>query len=188
MKRLQEEVERADAAAEFAIELAGGPARAALGRSRGRVLAVFRRSFYREDAEGRLVCIGPPSIGAGPLNAIARLPEGSWQREGLRPGAPADSDGDVLRVGDRFAFTLGGMRSWRPRPVPEAWSVATLAAGLAALAASARARALREGLAPLVPALAAGDHAGVEDAPFLRAAATAAAALGAWLHASLRDV
>ncbi|MEE9274570.1 MAG: DUF2877 domain-containing protein [bacterium] len=153
---------------------------------RGRVLAVFRRSFYLEgEGEGGgLACLGPPSIGAGPLNAICDLPEGiDWEASGLAAGAPAHGEGECIRVGGRFLFSLEGVEDWRPDPLPAGWDASGLARGLAALAARARREAPAEGLGRMVPALAAGEapEAAGGEAPLLARAAPAAALLMGWL-------
>ena len=50
--------------------VAGRFAREAAARGEGEVCAVFRRSFYARFPGGRYACIGEPSLGRGPLNAL----------------------------------------------------------------------------------------------------------------------
>ncbi len=136
----------------FAIDRIGRAARGcfAPGR-RGSVLAVFRRSFYVELAGGALVCIGPVGMGAGPLNALARLAGGlDWQASGLVAGAAAHVDGRCLRVGFRFEFGFEPAVDWSPtRPAP-GWSRQSLTAGLAKLRRAAGSYDLSQGMARLV--------------------------------------
>jgi len=62
----------------------------------GEVRAVFRRSFYLRVGD-RLACVGDPSIGRGPLNALI---------EGVR--LPA--------IGERLALSTQGAEPWAPPP------------------------------------------------------------------------
>ena len=177
----------------FPVTLLGAGAERTLAPGTGaRVIAVFRRSFYVESAAGGLACLGPPSLGAGPLNAIAALPGGvDWQASGLVPGAPARRDGDALVVGGRFAFSLAGAPAWRPMPPPASWTAAHLERGLDTLAAQAGHVAPADCLGHLIPWLAGRQGAAGEGAfagsPFLRAASAAVAALRAWLESVLGD-
>ncbi|HEX9396619.1 MAG TPA: DUF2877 domain-containing protein [Burkholderiales bacterium] len=50
--------------------VAGRFAREAASRGEGEVCAVFRRSFYARFPGERYACIGEPSLGCGPLNAL----------------------------------------------------------------------------------------------------------------------
>jgi hypothetical protein len=50
--------------------VAGRFAREAAAAGEGEVCAVFRRSFYALFPGGRYACIGEPSLGRGPLNAL----------------------------------------------------------------------------------------------------------------------
>ncbi|MFC1492022.1 DUF2877 domain-containing protein [Nitrospinota bacterium] len=174
----------------FPIVLMGGGARRALGlaaengrETEGRVLAVFRRSFYLE-MKG-LVCIGPPALGAGPLNAVCALPNGiDWGADGLRPGERARRAGASLTVGGRFAFSASGAQVWRPPPPPRERRPETLSRALAALAEEAARRGPAEGFAPLIPDFVGESPGpgGMKTGPFLRAAARGSAALIRWLE------
>ena len=175
----------------FPVTLLGdGAARALAPGLDGRVMAVFRRSFYVENETGGLACLGPPSLGAGPLNAISALPGGvEWEASGLVPGARARRDGDALVVGGRFAFTFAGALAWRPVPPSASWTAKDLERGLDALAARARRVAPADSLGSLIPGLAGRQGAAGEGeftgSPFLRAASTATGALRAWLEWAL---
>lgn len=149
--------------------------RLAPGR-RGRVLAVFRRSFYVEMDDGALACIGPEGMGAGPLNALSNLPAGiDWQASGLAPDTACHVEGDAIVIGERFQFDFDEAVPWRPsRPGP--WSPATLAAGLATLYEYTAAYDLTEGLAALAGPVSDGDN------PVIRAARPSLTALRGWIE------
>ncbi len=177
----------------FPVTLLGAGAERALASGLdGRVMAVFRRSFYVVSEAAGLACLGPPSLGAGPLNVIAALPGGiDWQASGLVAGAWARRGGDALVVGGRFAFPLAGAPAWRPVPPYESWTAADLGRGLDTLAAPARQAAPADCLGSLIPGMAGrkgavgeGDSTG---SPFLRAASAAVMALRAWLESVLGD-
>ena len=144
----------------------------------GRVLAVFERAFYLE-GRGGLICLGPVSLGAGPLNLLCA----NWQPGALAPGMPAWLSGAEIRLASRAIFSLAGAMDWQP-PRPPEWRVVDLRRGLAALARAAARRAPRDGLGRLIPALADGEgRASAEDtaSPLLRRAAAGASALAGWL-------
>ena len=77
-------------------DVVGRAARDALAGGEGEVVAVFRRSFYVR-VGGRYACIGDPSLGRGPLNALV-----SDFREPL--------------MGQRVTVLLEGARLWEPAP------------------------------------------------------------------------
>ena len=175
----------------FPVTLLGDGAMRALAPGlNGRVMAVFRRSFYMESEAGDLACLGPPSLGAGPLNAIAALPGGiEWEASGLVPGDRARRDGDALVVDGRFVFTFFEASTWRPALLPESWTAADLGRGLDALAAQVRQAAPADSLGPLIAGLA-GQNSAADDvefigSPLLRAASAATGALRAWLESAL---
>lgn len=56
--------------AELAADSVGRIAREALTQGEGEVCAVYRRSFYALFPGGRYACVGEPSLGHGPLNAL----------------------------------------------------------------------------------------------------------------------
>jgi Protein of unknown function (DUF2877) len=144
----------------------------------GRVLAVFVRAFYLE-GRGGLICLGPISLGAGPLNLLCA----NWPPGEVAPGMPARLSGAEIRLAGGTVFSLAGAMDWRPRRPPE-WHVAHLRRGLAALARAAARRAPRDGFGCLIPALVDGERrAAVDDtdSPLLRRAAAGASALARWL-------
>ena len=77
-------------------EVVGRAARDALAGGEGEVVAVFRRSFYVR-AGGRYACIGDPSLGRGPLNALV-------------------SDFQEPLIGQRVTVLLETARLWEPTP------------------------------------------------------------------------
>jgi len=79
----------------FRAESAGRFAREAL-QGEGEVCALFRRSFYLRCGE-RYACIGDPSVGNGPLNALV-------------PDLP------LPRLGERLAVSLNDSKTWCPPP------------------------------------------------------------------------
>jgi len=178
----------APASAPLALARIGPCARAALGQGAGRVLAVFRRSFYLDMAGGGLLCVGAPGLGPGPLNALCALPEGwDWAALGLAPGLPARANGAELALAGGWRFVLAGAEHWAPEPLPPpgTWR---LAEGLRRLDGACRAVPPR-GLGRLLPEAAdAGAAVSAEppeplEAAVLAAAAAAAQALGASLAA-----
>jgi Protein of unknown function (DUF2877) len=172
---------------ELPVGCLGPAARDALrtGR-RGRVLAVFRRSFYVALEGGgadaaALVCLGPPTLGAGPLNALCAPPPGGdwpaagwdwpaagwdwpaagwdwpaagwdWPAAGLAPGLPLAVEAGALRVGTRWRFDLSAARTWQPASIAPP-APAGLAAGAALLAAACAEPPRPRGLGRLLPAL-----------------------------------
>jgi hypothetical protein len=144
----------------------------------GKVFAVFERAFYVQ-GRGGLICLGPVSLGAGPLNLLCA----NWPPGGLAPGMPARLWGAEIRLAGGAVFSLAGAMDWRP-PRPSEWHVADVRRGLAALARAAARRAPRDGLGCLIPALADGERRAVAAdtaSPLLRRAAASASALAGWL-------
>jgi hypothetical protein len=152
----------------------------------GTVIAVFARSFYLANRASEIACIGPSGLGRGPLNMLCELPRDlDWRARGLLPGSAAHRNGAILYIDGIGAFSLADAVAWRPRSPRKRWNAATLAGGLAALAASAAAETREDGFVPLVASLARGrlDEAGARatDSPLLRLAAPAIASIGEFL-------
>jgi hypothetical protein len=131
------------------ITRCGPIARACLGAEfGGPVTAVFRNCFYVESGE-RLVCIGNPSLGPGPLNALCDGTDGiDWLANGFPPGTPYRAAAGRLIVGGRFVFCFAEAETWHP-PRP-AFKTAALRRGLARLERIAEGRVPDTGLAPIV--------------------------------------
>jgi hypothetical protein len=177
----------------FPVLQVGEAARRALAPGQvARILAVFSRTIYCDGEDRALICIGPPGIGAGPLNAILPLPDGlNWSALGLCPGVPASADGRTLRVSDHLLFDLTSARPWRPAPLPHPVDGPLLVAGLAALATALAARPRPDGLGPLIAPLAAMSADLPPDLPdasrLVRAAWRGVRPLTDWLGGILRD-
>jgi len=172
----------------FSVQWIGAAAgRALAAGSRGAVHAVFRRSFYLCGEDGGFACLGPPSLGLGPLNALTALPDGiDWRASGLRAGAPFRIAGRRLQVAGRFTFDLAEARHWRPT---HGLVTADFGRSLARLAAAAQTLAPAEGFGVLVPDLALGAcNLALRAAalgPLLRPTLGGVGALAAWLRAAV---
>jgi hypothetical protein len=77
----------------FTASIAGRFARDALALGEGEVCAAFRRSFYLRFPGERYACVGDPSLGRGPLNALI---------DGFRP----------LALGERVSISVESV--WHP--------------------------------------------------------------------------
>jgi hypothetical protein len=149
----------------------------------GKVLAVFRRAFYLE-GRGGLICLGPLSLGAGPLNLLCA----KWRPGEVAPGMLARLSGAEIRLAGGAVFSLSAANDWGP-PQPCDWHVADLRRGLTGLARAAARRAPREGLGRLIPTLADGGRPAAADdtaSPLLRRGAEGASALAEWLARDAR--
>lgn len=141
MRRLQVE-----ALGEFA-------ARALSRRSRGEVIAVFRRSFYVALGDA-ILCVGPPAFADGPLNLLAAL-DALGETSLPDVGTPAQGRSDALLVGD-VTFRVEGLTGWRP-PAPPPPERRAPASGLRRLS-----RLLERRTPPALGALAKPLAAGLE--------------------------
>ena len=182
-----------DRTAAIPVLCAGHVAAEALGAEvRWEVLAVFRRSVYCRGAGGALLCLGPLSLGVGPLNLLCALPDGlCWDAGLLAPGQTGSCDGGRLRLADRWTFRLEGAVVWRPARPPVPVDSAIVAAGLARLAQELSDRPERGGLQPLLPWLARGLFPPSEgwpaSTPLLRLALPGIRALARWVEAGVAD-
>lgn len=110
----------------YAASVVGRYAQQAAAPGEGEVRAVFRRSCYAWFAGGGYACIGDPSLGYGPLNALV-------------------PDFRVPSLGERIALDISGAQLWTPAPLShDAEPV------LQPLRAAARGRVPSEGLGCLV--------------------------------------
>lgn len=151
---------------------------------RGRVIAVFARSFYL-DFGGGLVCVGPTDFGPGPMHLLADVDDGRELTAGVATGSVAEVRGARLRVGGTV-FDFAGLSPWRaPRPGP--LTMQALARGLDRLATAVERRA-PVGLGVLVADLCRGATPSTARLdPFLAPAAAAIAAFAAWARAGGGD-
>lgn len=99
---------------------------------RGRVAALFERSFYITLDKG-WVCMGTDELPLGPLNVRSSAPnQVTWESSGLRiDDSVVSSDGKV-RIGQTLCFDLGDILGWDP-PAPPPWTMLSVKAGLDAL-------------------------------------------------------
>ncbi len=158
--------------------------------SRWEVRAVFRRSFYCRSDSGAFVCVGPMSLGSGPLNVLYRRPEPiDWEAAGLTTDSAAVCDGAAVRVAERFTFRLPEARIWRPTGPSAPWQPAATLASLAELACEVRDWPARGGLQALIPTLGGNAPAATtavhEASALLRMALGGIEPLGKWLATRL---
>ncbi len=173
----------------YPVQIAGEDALRTLeSAGEGRVLAVFRRSFYIEMDEG-LVCFGPPSIGAGPLNAVCALPDSmDWEASGLRAGGGVRVRGHVVLAAGRFEFSFASAETWRPESSALEWRGVEMRAGLMRLADEAERRSPREGLGFLIPEIIRDRPLAGADEAFTRAARRGTGFLMEWMRSALAGV
>lgn len=147
---------------------------------RGRVGAVFERSIYVSLAETE-VCVGPPGLGAGPLNLRCHATPEDWRAAGLREGMAVLVGSRDLRLPPYLAISVADAAVWTPEP-PGPWSATSLGAGLAALDALLPERLPGEGLGVLALPWRAG---GAAQSAVAAAAREPAGALSAFLHRAI---
>ncbi len=151
--------------------------------NRGRVAAVFSRSLYLESEDGRWACLGCPSIGAGPLNAV--VGEGiAPLLPGLAPGTEYCVEGSVLRIPKRAVLHWQGASLWRPPVVPIPVSRKSLCRNLDALLEEYARHVPPEGIGWLVFPGAARCE-GMLTSVLAARAKPAMDAMGAWLTTAL---
>ncbi len=161
----------AEAACTIRIALIGRHAArcmARLARRPGAVFAAFARSVYLcEEGTETLVCLGPMSLGAGPLNALTP----DWPAFRFRPGDRLTPAGTGSRLGGGPVIEVGAALTYAPPAGP----ISLPRAALELLAGKAARYARTDGLAPLVaPGRAA-------SSPLLDRAAPGIEALAGWL-------
>ena len=131
-----------------AILVGSVAARSANTDARGTVRAVFDRSFY-VTLDAGLICVGPESMGAGPLNLIcAPWFDDLSLRTVLQPGDFAIVENARFHAGP-VSISLERAQRWHPPPVGP-WSRSSLARGLAAFADTLPRQLPSEGLARLL--------------------------------------
>ena len=119
------------------------------GHASARVAAVFSRSLHLE-SEGDFACIGDPSIGRGPLNAVLDL--AGWAQLTTPPPPPgkrASIAQGVIRIGTIALHTTGAER-WHPTAWPSAARRKGDLQALQRLQGLAAEQAPRDGLARIV--------------------------------------
>ncbi|MBX9827174.1 MAG: DUF2877 domain-containing protein [Xanthobacteraceae bacterium] len=134
---------------------------------RGRVEAVFERSFYAS-LGGQLICILPRQGGLGPLNA--RCDEAGLEnsiKRFVRVGDKAAVTGTTLSIGDHISFAFSDAVGWHP-PILSHCNEESVTRGMSALRRHLGVRSLpSNGLAFLI----AGEGQEVTPNPDLAAAA-----------------
>jgi len=136
----------------------------------GVVAAVFDRSCYIT-LDGQWICVGPPGLGAGPVNVVCDPCNLIGPMSSLVDlNDFAIWHGRTLRVGSSLMISFAGAKPWFPPP-PGAWNRATVRRGLSAFAAALPDMLPVEGLAPLLrppmaceglPPIAAAAHGNAE--------------------------
>lgn len=141
----------------FPITLVGRVARSVLATMEGGyIVAAFERSFYVESDRGGLICFGTAAMGAGPLNALCKLPE-RCVPESLQPGVRVERYGDELRLDAEMALNLRDATTWQPIVVGAPPARMTLCGALTELAALVAERRDARGFGTFIPALLGGD-------------------------------
>ena len=141
----------------------------------GRVLAVFSRSLYLQALGGELACIGEPSLGRGPLNAIVGE---LIDLDRLRPGAAWRRQDDEIAIDGIKGFAIRAVEPWRPPRITERMPPSV---AFAILTAFASRHAPTDGLGPMVSPLLSGDALTPSPGALSRAAAGPLAALRDWI-------
>ena len=142
---------------------------ARLARRPGAVFAAFERSVYLcEEAAEPLVCLGPMSIGAGPVNALAP----DWPTLRFQAGDRVSPTGTGCRLADGLIVETGAALLYAPPAGP----ISVPRAAFDRLADKAARYARTDGLAPLVA------RGRAVSSPLLDRAAPGIDALAAWLE------
>ena len=144
------------------ISIWGAHAERFVGRhAAARVAAVFSRSLHLE-SDGDFICIGDPSIGRGPLNAV--LGSAGWMRlaAALPPvGTSTSIAQGVLRI-DSVALDTTHAERWRPAPWPSTAKRKGVLQALRRLQCLASEQVPADGIARTVLGLAGEQHSAFE--------------------------
>tara|TARA_Y100001936_G_scaffold253992_1_gene323172 strand:- start:21985 stop:22866 length:882 start_codon:yes stop_codon:yes gene_type:complete len=134
----------------FAITEAGAIAFDSINfSSKGRVTALFERSFYIETEECWM-CFGPDGLYLGPLNIRTNAPPTiNWQASGLSVDDRVRASSSDIFIGNRFSFSYRDVVIWRPDP-PPVLEKEKIRIGLSNIANIGTELAPSEGLAPYV--------------------------------------
>ena len=170
-------VARVVLAGAFAGEFLASPGEA-------RAIGVFRRSMYLENARGRIACLAGAGVGPGPLNALCEFPGDADFRKKAAPESRVMVGDGLVRLEPGLIVDVSRPAEWEPPPLPDGWNRGRLRRNLALLAGWTGKRGAREGLAPLVPRIAAGGKFAPASV-FEEMAREGADALGDWLSDAL---
>ena len=105
----------------------GAAARLTLENNRaGKVLAVFKHSFYLQAEDGALICVGSAALGAGPLHLLCAVPESmDWCEYHLVPNMAWQRNAQQIVLLCRRYSTLGYLildysqaDTWCPTALP----------------------------------------------------------------------
>lgn len=114
---------------------------------KGRVAAVFERSFYIECGK-TFICIGVPELVLGPLTVLAAVPaDMNWMSGGVRVGARVTGANGVVVVDGRFRFDTRESAEWSPSGIGRAEAIAV---PIGPVLSVFRGSAPKDGLAPLL--------------------------------------
>ena len=81
-----------------------------------RIGALFERTFY-VDLDEVWICVGPDTLGRGPLNLGCALPGSvDWHASGLREGLDCHAGPSALRIGQLTGSRWATPKSGRRRP------------------------------------------------------------------------
>ena len=142
--------------------------RALSSTRRGRVLAVFERSFYLSTEQQSLLCIGNSKLGNGPLNVLCEFATTPSFTAQLKPNADFYRHGQRLYIDDRIKLYYQNALIWSPKPIISP-SPDRIQQGLQKLTPLLANYSLSSGLSSLLSQLAAKEsflHASRDD-PFL---------------------
>lgn len=170
-------VARVVLAGTFAREFLASPGEA-------KAIGVFRRSMYLENARGRIACLAEAGVGPGPLNALCEFPGDPDFRQKAAPESRVMVGDGLVRLEPDLIIDASRPAEWEPPPLPDGWSRERLRRNLALLAEWTGKRGAREGLAPLVPRIAAGGKFAPASV-FEEMAKEGADAFGDWLADAL---
>ncbi len=100
----------------------------------GRIIALFRRSFYAETVRSDILCVASSTLQPGPLNLLCDFTDQIDQCfPGLQQGDLAHCHGDALEIGELWSIRLDEARIWKPQAIHLPVRVEVLARGLDAL-------------------------------------------------------
>ena len=123
-----------------------------------KIIGVFRRSLYIEDASDRLACVGERGIGPGPLNALCEFSDDIDFTQIVEPGSPVEFRDAWIRLGPRMKIDISRPMEWKPEPLPIGWGLEFFLENLSYLVRWFDKTGSREGLAPLIKHIVSGEE------------------------------
>lgn len=152
---------------------------------KAKIIGVFRRSLYVENAFGRLACIGERGIGPGPLNALCEFSGDVDFTQIVEPESPAEIRNAWMQLGPRMIIDISRPIEWEPETLPIGWDLEFFLENLPFLAQWMADTGPREGLAPLIAQVVSSEEV-QEMGAFRDISREGIAAFGHWLPLSLR--